>query len=194
MKTVIAASAALGFAAFAAYDFCALKGRRGFAARYGFAAGCALWLLTVGLSAYLCRNTVRTGVWGAVCAALAVLSGALLLWALFFSLPQGTYSDPSARRTVYDKKLYALCRHPGFPAFALLCFFLRLWLGPESGLGLGLLCVFNFAYIVLQDRIIFPRIFTDYARYRRSTPFLIPNAESFARCVRQCRDRKDNKA
>ena len=192
MSTVTAAAAALGFAVFVLYDFSVLRGKKGLLPRYGFAAGCVLWLFTAGLSAYACKGAMRTGPLGFLWAALACLFGALLVWALFFSLPKRTYTDPSAPRRVYDRKLYALCRHPGYLAFAGMCLFLRLWFGPGSGLGLGLLCLFNFAYILLQDRLIFPRIFTDYAAYRRTTPFLLPSAASLLRCVRQCRNRKDS--
>lgn len=192
MNAVIGAAAAAGFILFAGYDLAALRKKTGPFSRCGFAAGCVLWLIAAGLTAYACRDAVLPGLRGAFAAAGACLSAGLLVWALFFSLPKGTYSDPSARRRAYNEKLYALCRHPGLLFFGGMCVFLRLLLGRGSAFGLGLLFAFDLAYVVLQDRIVFPRVFVDYAAYCRYTPFLIPSAESFRRCVRQCINRKDS--
>lgn len=187
MNAVIGAAAAAGFAFFVVYDFAALRERQGFFSRCGFAVGCILWLFAAGLTVWSCRETMLPGLCGVLAAAGACLFAGLLVWALFFSLPKGTYSEPSARRRVYDQKLYALCRHPGLLFFGGLCVFLRLFLGRGSTFGLGTLFLFDFAYVILQDRVIFPCIFVDYAAYCRRTPFLFPNAESFGRCI----NRKD---
>ena len=109
----------------------------------------------------------------------------LLVHALFFALPfKRTYLEENAARPVYDRGVYALCRHPGVLWFLLFYFFGWLWSGADllfwAWLLFGLL---NVGYIVLQDCWIFPRTFDNYGDYRKTTPFLIPTPASIRRCA-----------
>ena len=40
----------------------------------------------------------------------------------------------------------------------------------------------NILYVLFQDLYIFPRTFSNYAEYKKSTPFLIPSRGSILRC------------
>jgi len=115
---------------------------------------------------------------------LAVLFFALLIYTLFFALPfEETYVAQDAHKT-YDKKMYALCRHPGVLWFA--GFYICLWLafGTKPLLVMAIWFSFlNFCYVVLQDHYTFPRIFSDYGDYQKRVPFLIPNGKSLKRCM-----------
>ena len=115
---------------------------------------------------------------------LAILFLGLLIYTLFFALPfEETYVKQDAHRT-YDKKMYALCRHPGVLWFAGFYFCLWLALGSKSLLvKAGWFSFLNFCYIVLQDFYTFPKVFSDYADYRKRVPFLIPNGKSLKRCI-----------
>lgn len=108
----------------------------------------------------------------------------MLIYTLFFALPfEETYVAQEAHRT-YDKKMYALCRHPGVLWFA--GFYICLWLafGTKPLLVMAIWFSFlNFCYIVLQDCYTFPRIFFDYVDYQKRVPFLIPNGKSLKRCL-----------
>ncbi|MBR4935179.1 MAG: hypothetical protein IKZ01_04840 [Anaerotignum sp.] len=108
----------------------------------------------------------------------------LLIYTLFFALPfETTYVAQDAHKT-YDKKMYALCRHPGVLWFA--GFYICLWLafGTKPMLVMAVWFSFlNFCYIILQDRYTFPKIFSDYGDYQKSVPFLIPNGKSLKRCL-----------
>ena len=115
---------------------------------------------------------------------LAVVFLLLLVYTLFFALPfEETYVAQDAYKT-YDKKMYALCRHPGVLWFA--GFYFCLWLAFGSG---ALLCMavwfssLNVAYIILQDYYTFPRIFSDYGEFKKRVPFLFPNGKSLKRCL-----------
>lgn len=115
---------------------------------------------------------------------LAVLFLALLIYTLFFALPfEETYVAQAAHKT-YDKKMYALCRHPGVLWFA--GFYICLWLAFGTKLLLVMAVWFsflNFCYIVLQDLYTFPKVFSDYEDYKKRVPFLIPNRKSLDRCM-----------
>ena len=43
--------------------------------------------------------------------------------------------------------------------------------------------LFNVGYVLVQDYYTFPRIFTDYAQYKRQVPFLLPNVKSLKNCI-----------
>lgn len=115
---------------------------------------------------------------------LAILFLALLIYTLFFALPfEETYVVQDAHKT-YDKKMYALCRHPGVLWFAGFYFCLWLTLGTKPLLAVAIWFSFlNFCYIILQDCYTFPKIFSDYADYQKRVPFLIPNGKSLKRCL-----------
>ena len=108
----------------------------------------------------------------------------LLIYTLFFALPFAEpYVVQDAHKT-YDKKMYALCRHPGVLWFA--GFYFCLWLAFGGKLLLvmaGWFSFLNFCYIILQDCYTFPKIFSDYDDYKRRVPFLIPDGKSLKRCL-----------
>ena len=114
---------------------------------------------------------------------LTALFLALLIYTLFFALPfEETYVAQDAHKT-YDKKMYALCRHPGVLWFA--GFYICLWLAFGTDLLLVMAIWFsflNFCYIVLQDKYTFPKVFSDYGDYKKRVPFLIPSGKSLKRC------------
>ena len=117
---------------------------------------------------------------------LIALAGALLEYsALFSSLPSAsTYLGENERNPLVDSGMYALCRHPGalwFPIFSLsLALGLENW---ELLAAAGLASALNLLYVWFQDRLIFPKTITDYAQYRKNTPFLIPTAQSVSRAI-----------
>ena len=115
---------------------------------------------------------------------LTALFLVLLIYTLFFALPfEETYVMQDAHKT-YDKKMYALCRHPGVLWFA--GFYICLWLAFGTRLLLVMAIWFsflNFCYIVLQDSYTFPKVFSDYGDYKKRVPFLIPNGKSLKRCL-----------
>ena len=116
--------------------------------------------------------------------ALALLFFILLLYTLFFALPfEETYVTQTGKRT-YDKGMYALCRHPGVLWFA--GFYFSLWFALGSAALLWIAILYsglNVGYIILQDMVTFPRIFSDYEAYRQRVPFLLPTPASLKRCV-----------
>lgn len=111
---------------------------------------------------------------------LSVASFAALIYCLFFALPfHETYAEQNDRRSVYDRGVYALCRHPG-----ILCFFGVFLFAGIAALPCDLLMhgmvfsLLNLAYASFQDRITFPKTFYNYHTYRERIPFLIPTRDS----------------
>ena len=112
---------------------------------------------------------------------LSVLFFAALIYSLFFALPfDETYAQQQNGRCVYDKGVYALCRHPGILCFFAMYLFLGLAALPYAGLlwrGM-VFSLLNLMYAWFQDRVTFPKTFTDYPDYRKRAPFLIPTKAS----------------
>ncbi len=114
---------------------------------------------------------------------LALFCGGLLFYTLFLAIPfEATYIQEQFSEVV-DTGVYALCRHPGVLFLAGFYFFLAP--AVRSGLLFWAGVWFsgcNLMYVLMQDRIFFPRCFSNYAEYRKTVPFLIPNKTSLQRC------------
>lgn len=108
----------------------------------------------------------------------------LLIYTLFFALPfEDTYvKTDSGKAAVYDKGMYALCRHPGVLWLFLFYMCLGIAFSPSDIWKTGLFySLLDLLYVIVQDVWTFPRSFADYESYQRSTPFLIPDRESVRR-------------
>lgn len=165
--------AVAGFLLFIAYDCARCGWIRHF--RVFFPGGCVLVTLSA-LFAVRKSSLVSTGNGFPPFALWLILSFVFLagtVYALFFALPRGTYRGTN--HAVFDRGIYGLCRHPAFWPFSALSVSLYLLFGGRSMLYEALtLLVCEFVYIVLQDRIYFPRYLEGYSEYRRKVPFLIP--------------------
>ncbi len=77
--------------------------------------------------------------------------------------------------TLYTKGTYRLCRHPGFWWYSFFTLFsaVYFWYAPIVLVHFGfILC--NFLLVVLEDFVLFPRMFPQYGEYKKVTPFLFP--------------------
>ena len=178
-------SLSLGISAFILYflyDINSFSWRRSFP-RVFFTLGTVFLTGAIGLDFYAaCRTGSLGGIadWFFLVCALASFSA--LIYSLFFALPfEETYARQTDGRGVYDKGVYALCRHPGILFFFLMVLFLGLAALPFHGLLLRgmFFSLLDLAYAGFQDRVTFPRTFCDYKRYQQETPFLIPTKASF---------------
>lgn len=178
-------SLCLGIAAFILYflyDINSISWQRRFPRSF-FAIGTLLLVCVMGADGYAaCREHAFRGAADFILLGLFLLSLGALIYSLFFALPfEETYARQTGGRCVYDKGVYALCRHPGILFFFLMYLFLGLAALPLKGLLIrGMLFSFlDFAYACFQDRVTFPGTFCDYKRYQQETPFLIPTKASF---------------
>lgn len=78
-------------------------------------------------------------------------------------------------REAYTGGVYSLCRHPGVLWFAGMS--VCLWLicrDMRSGIFFLTVTVGDILYVIYQDYCIFPKTFSNYSEYKKTTPFLIP--------------------
>lgn len=156
-----------------------------------------LWLAGTAAFALAAILTIRTSpriplapplpVLGYVLAGVFFL---LLVWSLFLEIPfVSAYLESRGSQRLVTSGTYALCRHPGV-----------LWLG---GLIAGLFLASGAlllapAFIVwigcdvllvyLQERLFFLRLFgSDYRKYQREVPMVVPTLGSLQRCVHTLR-------
>jgi len=122
---------------------------------------------------------------------LSLLMLVMLVYTLFFALPfKRTYISLEGMDRVYDQGMYALCRHPG--VLWLTGFYLAYaaYLGSSTMLKAGIIySLLDLLYVWLQDRLIFPKQFVNYAEYQEGTPFLIPSFESLRRSAAALKSR-----
>ena len=176
----------LGFVLYILYDINSFTKKNPFVHSF-FLLGTVLIALATGLDLY---HSLASGAFsGAVDTALAaggIVSFLALIYCLFFALPfEKTYADQTIGNHVYDRGVYALCRHPGILCF----FFLYLLLGlaalPGRLLHHGMVfSLLNLLYAWFQDRITFPKTFCDYREYRTRVPFLIPTPASIRMAIK----------
>lgn len=158
-----------------------------------------IWCIGSGLLIYslvmICRYPVKIVLpawstwlgWG-----MLAVSASLLIHSLFISLPfRKTYVDTGVGDKLVKTGLYALVRHPGIMWFPLF----MLSLIPISRSSLLLIAAPTFialdiVLVVIQDRLIFGRMFHGYDSYRRETPMLLPNRKSLGAFLRSLRQVK----
>ena len=123
---------------------------------------------------------------------MLAVSATLLIHSLFISLPfRKTYVDTGVGDKLVRTGLYALVRHPGILWFPL--FMLSLIPISRSSLLLIAAPIFialDIVLVVIQDKLIFGRMFSGYERYRKETPMLLPNRKSFGAFLRSLRQVK----
>jgi protein-S-isoprenylcysteine O-methyltransferase Ste14 len=76
---------------------------------------------------------------------------------------------------VYCRGSYARVRHPGFLLHLVFNGLFSLYLYDRAVAGLCLLYVAcNLLLVTIEDRVFFPRLFSDYDHYTTTTGFLLP--------------------
>ncbi len=103
---------------------------------------------------------------------LLVLMGSTLLLTLYSVLLELPLHGDG---TLYTKGTYSLCRHPGFLWYSLFTLLTAtyFWYAPLVWVCLGYIGC-NFLLVVWEDTVLFPKMFPQYAAYKKTTPFLIP--------------------
>lgn len=164
---------------FFAYDILTVRGVGSARLHLLFFAGCAFVVAAFALLLLDQMSMRPVDAFFYVMAALSFICFSLMVKALFFSLPQGTYSSTEQGRSVYQNGMYAFCRHPGVFWYCFGFLFLALaFRSTPASLSCLLLCAGNVAYMVFQDAWSFPRTFCDYRDYQRNVPFFFPTCQS----------------
>lgn len=116
-----------------------------------------------------------------------IIAAAVFAFYLFKSLygsftNSEAYADRPKSREVTTTGLYALCRHPG------VLFFCGLYICLHFGVALPwtdtiLYSALNILLAVFEDEFFFPEFLTEYDKYKKNVPFLIPTKESFKKSL-----------
>jgi protein-S-isoprenylcysteine O-methyltransferase Ste14 len=109
----------------------------------------------------------------------AGISALLLIYSVFLEIPIKKKSMGGGDYTAIGKGMYGVIRHPGFLWFVLLQICI-VWIQQNSEV-LMLAIVFigmDFFVIVIEDSVIFPRLFTNYPTYKERVPMVIPFLKS----------------
>ncbi|PPD57324.1 methyltransferase family protein [Dehalogenimonas etheniformans] len=112
--------------------------------------------------------------------AIMGVSAWLTVYSLYFALPAvRTYIKPGSSGQLVTRGVYALVRHPWLLFFALsmtgLALGSRSILAVEAGIAWTIL---SLILVYVQDRKIFPHMFSGYAIYQKTTPMIVPNRNS----------------
>lgn len=177
----------LGFIMCYIYDFNSVLWRRRLFHSFFLLGNISIALSTAAVFAADAAKADKTAAFYSFCF-LAVIFLGLLIYTLFFALPfDTTYVRQSkAARKVYTKGMYALCRHPAVLWFAFL--YLNLFLAAGTLRMFAVFIVNTFMdvlYVILQERYIFHKTFSDYEAYTKTTPFLIPDKKSIRQCLKK---------
>jgi protein-S-isoprenylcysteine O-methyltransferase Ste14 len=123
---------------------------------------------------------------------LLIVSLGLLVFSLLINLPfRDTYVASGVGDRLVTTGFYALVRHPGVLWSVSLA--VGLVLVSKSRLALAAALLFlalDVVVVVIQDRVFFRRMFTEYDRYSRTTPMLVPTGKSiqaFCASIRNAR-------
>lgn len=173
LPTVLGAAA---FLLFILYDINSIK-RKNKIIHSFFAIGFALLAAATAMDIYkACTASAFSGVWDTVFIILSFVCLAALVYCLFFALPfKETYTKETDGKKVCSSGVYGMSRHPGILCFFGMYLFLGLAALPEMIIINGMIfSALNFIYAIFQDRVSFPKIFSDYEAYRKEVPFLIP--------------------
>jgi protein-S-isoprenylcysteine O-methyltransferase Ste14 len=107
----------------------------------------------------------------------------LLIYSVFIEVGKKTYGVETEFKLV-TTGTYALSRHPGVLWFFLLYICGYLLFQNTFVLYAGLVWTgVNVLYVFIQERFIFYKIFEGYDYYQKSTPMIIPNFQSFEKCI-----------
>lgn len=166
---------AVAFGLFVLYDLNQIGDNRKII-RFFFPLGIVILLvLSIVIAAYSRPVTDLSLGLRLVFGALAAASMAMLCYTLFFAVPFDAAYVKGSKQKLETCGVYGMCRHPGVLFLAGTYLFVALALNKQDLLIAGaVFSVYNVVYVVIQDLLIFPKIFEGYEEYRRSTHFLLP--------------------
>jgi len=118
---------------------------------------------------------------------LRILFGAIGLIFLFFLVYSVFIEVKKNRRRnnqLVTSGTYALSRHPGVLWLFFYYVFGSLFFANVDILIAGIVwSLINVIYVVIQEKVIFTRIFSNYENYKEETPMLLPTMSSIKKCL-----------
>jgi len=181
----------LGFGLLFVSDMCGLKGKCRFQNLLAFSGTFFVFISSViilmGGTDYNLSLTVR------------LLSGffalgflLLLIYSVVFEVRAPKDSNkPGDKPELVTTGTYALSRHPGVIWFLFYYVFGSLFFMNSEILIAGIIwSSINVVYVLLQERVVFHKLFENYNTYSKDTPMIIPNIKSIKKCINTINGRK----
>ena len=122
------------------------------------------------------------------------LLGLIFLYFLVYSVIIEVRRNRKFKNKLVTSGTYALSRHPGVLWLFFYYLFGSMFFANIDILIAGLIWTFiNIIYVVIQEKVIFTKIFSNYENYKESTPMLLPTVSSIKKCFRTLNGGKNEK-
>lgn len=172
-------SGSIGFVLMLGSDFVGIKKQN--VAQYLLAFFGTLIIVTSSILILLEGNTYQMEF------GLRLLFGAIGLMFLFFlvySVLIEVKKNGKKDNQLVTSGTYALSRHPGVLWLFFYYLFGSLFFANIDILIAGIVwSLINVLYVVIQEKVIFSRIFSNYENYKEETPMLLPTIRSIKKCL-----------
>ncbi len=110
--------------------------------------------------------------------------GLIFLFFLVYSVLIEVRKNRNSKSKLVTSGTYALSRHPGVLWLFLYYVFGSMFFANIDILIAGIVwSLVNIVYVVIQERVIFSKVFSDYESYKESTPMLLPTMSSIKKCL-----------
>ncbi len=112
----------------------------------------------------------------------AVFFFSLLLYSNLIEIGLNIPYSNSGRRSALSSGTYGLVRHPGF-LWLMFALIMLILIYKDIAFTLISICIIamNFILILIEDTVLFPRIFDNYREYKKTVPFIIPGIRKVIR-------------
>jgi protein-S-isoprenylcysteine O-methyltransferase Ste14 len=109
---------------------------------------------------------------------LSLVFFGLLIFSVFIEVGVNTYQKVAEPRLI-TKGTYSMVRHPGVVWLFFTIFFASMYFTSVYLLVAAFVwTIVNTFYTLVQEKMIFTKIFKDYTMYQQTTPMVIPNVTS----------------
>lgn len=133
------------------------------------------WPILPKETGYQSAQVVGAEAWRIALTVIALVSALLLIWSVFFEISYHRRRLGIDLRGTVKSGSYGLCRHPGFWWLSFFSLSVAILRGLDLYIfSISLMIGLDLLLIVIQDKYVFPRLFTGYDAYRKEIPFLVP--------------------
>jgi protein-S-isoprenylcysteine O-methyltransferase Ste14 len=176
---------AVGFVFLLLFDICSLHGKN--KAKY---ASMLIGLGLIGYSTF--KLVIQDYTWSifspfsSLYGLLAIIFFLLLIYSVVLEVGVlNTYkSNPEPQ--LVTTGTYGLVRHPGVIWLFFVYLFTSLYFANIIIFIAGVVwTIVNIIYVLIQEQIILPKLFSNYKEYQNSTPMIVPTLQSFKKFIKQ---------
>ena len=173
----------LGFASLLMFDVLSLCNKKYFKYIFGISGFLLIFVSSIMIIVNYSHFLEIDSVFRFIALFFAMASLVLLIYSVFIEVGKKTYQVENQHYLV-TTGTYALTRHPGVLWMLLLYIFGAIFFQNLLAIYAALVwTLVNIAYVSIQERFIFHKIFDNYDKYRESTPMILPNFDSIEKFI-----------